>query len=456
MLNQPCSASPVTRWRAASQLTVLATLLVGCGRYAASHIERGDRYFEQQLYREAIAEYRRAVRVAPDHPRGIRQLGLAHHQLGERREAYNYLEKAVKLEPNDREARLALGSMYLDDRRPADAIKQAEAVLTKEPANLEALNLLGSGRLITGEHEKAIAAFRSIIAAAPLDRRGPYLLGLAFTAQGKQGEAIQAFEAALALDSAFADPLIRLVELDRSAARLDQALARVKRQIGAAGDSPRLENLLGVVHLARGETEAAERAFLEAIKLEPRFSDAYVRLAELYRSTGRREQALATANAALKVDSTNLSALMVVGYTYQQQGDFALARQAYEKALVVNPAYAPAANNLAWIFAEQGINPERALALAELAKRESPNDPHIGDTLGWVLYRLGEYRKAVSVLTESAAKLPDDPGVWYHLGMALGGAGDSAAARQALSRALSSKASFPEREAASKALAALK
>jgi tetratricopeptide (TPR) repeat protein len=433
----------------------LVALSLGCGGYTARHLERGDAYFDRQLYRAAITEYTRAVRFAPDHPRGIRQLGLAHQRLGERREAYVFLEKAVKLEPNDPVARLALGSLYLDDRRPADAVTQARTVLAAAPENLDAWNLLGSARLVLGEPGPAIQAFREIVELAPRDPRGPYLLGLGLAAQGKEAEAGRQFEAALALDSTFADPLIRLVEMDRVAGHLDEALSRIQEYLRHAGDSPRLENLLGVVHAARGNAEAAETAFRKAIELEPSFGDAYARLAELHRATGRLREALATANQAVLADSASLGAWMVLGYTHQQLGDLAQARQAYERALAVNPRFAPAANNLAWILAEQGVNGGRALSLAELAKRESPEDPHISDTLGWVLYKLGEYRRAVAALSESAAKLPGNPGVHYRLGLALGKSGDTTAAREALRLALGSSEPFPEREAARQALAAL-
>jgi tetratricopeptide (TPR) repeat protein len=432
-----------------------AGLALGCGGYTTRHLERGDAYFDRQLYRAAITEYTRAVRFAPDHPRGIRQLGLAHQRLGERPAAYVFLEKAVKLEPSDPMARLSLGSLYLDDRRPGDAVTQAMTVLAAAPENLDAWNLLGSSRLVLGEAGPAVQAFRKVVELAPRDPRGPYLLGLGLSAQGNEAEAVRQFEAALVLDSTFADPLIRLVEMDRAALRLDQALSRLQRHIGRAGDSARLENLLGVVHSASGDTAAAETAFRKAIALEPRYSDAYARLAELHRATGRLREALAAAGEALRADSANLGAWMVLGFTHQQLGDLAQARRSYERALAVNPRFAPAANNLAWILAEEGVNAGRALSLAELAKRESPEDPHISDTLGWVLYKLGEYRRAVAALSESAAKLPGNPGVRYRLGLALGKSGDTTAAREALRLALNSRDPFPEREAARQALAAL-
>jgi Tfp pilus assembly protein PilF len=51
--------------------------------------------------------------------------------------------------------------------------------------------------------------------------------------------------------------------------------------------------------------------------------------------------------------------------------------------------------------------------------------------------------------------MPDEPTVAYHLGVARLKAGDAAGARDALKRALKSRSSFPERQAAQKALASL-
>src|SRR5947207_8310264 len=127
-----------------SLLLILAPLAIGCARYAAAHSENGDRYFKQQKYREAIEEYGRAARFQPDNAHAIRQLGLAHHRLGNEKDAFTFLVKSRELDPNDLEVRLTLGGMYLAASMPDDAVREANAVLGKRPTNLDALNLLGS------------------------------------------------------------------------------------------------------------------------------------------------------------------------------------------------------------------------------------------------------------------------------------------------------------------------
>ena len=171
---------------------------------------------------------------------------------------------------------------------------------------------------------------------------------------------------------------------------------------------------------------------------------------------GRYEPALAKLDAALAVNPRNVGTLMLIGVTNQRRGDTARAREAFEKILAENPRFAPAANNLAWILAEQGGDQERALQLAQLAKELAPDEGAVSDTLGWILYRRGVYQRALALLKEGATKLPDNPEVQYHLGMAAAKTGDRELARKALTLAVAARSEFMGKDEARKALAELK
>jgi tetratricopeptide (TPR) repeat protein len=125
----------------------------------------------------------------------------------------------------------------------------------------------------------------------------------------------------------------------------------------------------------------------------------------------------------------------------------------YEKVLEINPQAAVAANNLAYLYSEQGANPERALELAQRAKEIAPEDPSISDTLGWILYKRGLYQRALGLLQDSAQKLPGNAEVHYHLGMTLYQLQDRAGAERALSRALEINSGFPGADEAKQTLA---
>ena len=165
---------------------------------------------------------------------------------------------------------------------------------------------------------------------------------------------------------------------------------------------------------------------------------------------------MAKLNDAAEADPKNQATLIVMGVLYEQRGDIPKARESYEQLLAINPRLAPATNNLAWIYSEYGGDKEKALQLAQLAKERAPDDPRISDTLGWILYKRGVYQRALALLTESAASLPDNPQVQYHLGMVYAQLGDQANARKSLNAAVGSPTDFQGKDEARKTLASLR
>ena len=66
---------------------------------------------------------------------------------------------------------------------------------------------------------------------------------------------------------------------------------------------------------------------------------------------------------------------------------------------------------------------EKAQKMIERAVELRPRDGYIVDSLGWVLYRLGDYKAAVVKLERAVALRPEDPIINEHLGDALWQAG---------------------------------
>jgi len=67
---------------------------------------------------------------------------------------------------------------------------------------------------------------------------------------------------------------------------------------------------------------------------------------------------------------------------------------------------------------------------------EKTDKPAFLDTAGWVCYKNGDYKKAIHVLSTVIESAPETLVYQYHLGMAYLKAGDKAAARQYLAKAV--------------------
>jgi tetratricopeptide (TPR) repeat protein len=235
-----------------------------------------------------------------------------------------------------------------------------------------------------------------------------------------------------------------------------QAVARVHAQLRMSPNNAFMYDLLGRLYMALNQDDMAEEAFKQAIKADEHFLTAYTNLGLLYMKQRAYDRAIQQYESLIKTSPQLLPPYILLGTIYDYQGQHQQANEQYQKALAINPHSAPAANNLAWNYAEYGGNLDAALALAQTAKAQFPNATGIADTLGWIYYKKNIYLKAIGLLKDSSEKQPENPVHHYHLGMAYAKNGDTAFAKQALTKALQLSQDFAGAQEARAMLATLR
>ncbi len=108
------------------------------------------------------------------------------------------------------------------------------------------------------------------------------------------------------------------------------------------------------------------------------------------------------------------------------RGQTRRAMPLYEAVLADQPGNTVALNNLAFLYANDGGNLNRALEMSRRAAASAPQSGLARDTLGWVCFRMKRFPEAVLHLREAARLSPRDAGVKNHLKQALKAAGQSA------------------------------
>ncbi|MEZ4577462.1 MAG: tetratricopeptide repeat protein, partial [Desulfobacterales bacterium] len=181
----------------------------------------------------------------------------------------------------------------------------------------------------------------------------------------------------------------------------------------------------------------------------------YYSLANIYFSEGREDKAIKQYENAIGSNTATRQELqnMMLGIIFSIKNQPDLAEFHYRKALEINPEFAPAANNLAYLLAEQEKDLDQALRFAQTAAKILPDDPRVQDTLGWVYLKLGFYDQAVREFSDSIRQLPDNATLHYHLGIAYYKKGDTRQAKTALEQALKLDNDFTESERAQEILA---
>lgn len=81
--------------------------------------------------------------------------------------------------------------------------------------------------------------------------------------------------------------------------------------------------------------------------------------------------------------------------------------QDLHKIMTLYPDSAMAYNALGYTFADRGIRLGEALKLVLKAYQLSPEEPAILDSLGWVYYRMGDFKKAEIFLRKAYQRFPD-------------------------------------------------
>lgn len=124
------------------------------------------------------------------------------------------------------------------------------------------------------------------------------------------------------------------------------------------------------------------------------------------------------------------------GMALERSKQWPRAEKDFLQALELEPDQPYVLNYLGYSWIEQGLHFEKAEGMLRKAVSLREDDGYIVDSLGWVLYRLGEYEEAVGHLENAVQLLPTDPIINDHLGDAYWRVGRRHEARFQWERAL--------------------
>lgn len=126
----------------------------------------------------------------------------------------------------------------------------------------------------------------------------------------------------------------------------------------------------------------------------------------------------------------------------ERVGKLALMETELYKLIKMKPDFAAAYNALGYSYADRDIKLIEAKNLIETALKLAPNDHYIMDSLGWVLFRLGDIPGSLEQLRK-AYSIQADPEIAAHLGEVLWKQGQQDEARKIWGDALKA---FPDND----------
>jgi tetratricopeptide (TPR) repeat protein len=319
--------------------------------------------------------------------------------------------EALKRSPGHFSALLGQATARSARHRFRDAIDLARQAAAAQPGDAEPYAIIGDASLGLGDLIAAEAAYKELAGRAPgfaADTRMANLL----QARGRSRDAVALLRRAL--DEATAKDLP--VE-SRSWSRV----------------------MIGATLFDLGDWEAAEPEYRAALDLTPDSYVAIEHLAELRSYQRRDAEAIALYERAMAI-APHPDFFEAVARTFERAGRpgeakpwHARARDGYLEAVKAgDPGYY---RHLAMFFTDIEKRPDAAV---EWARRdlELRQDHAAWSTLAWALHGTGDVAGARAASDKAIATGAEDALMWFHAGLIEKAAGNGAAAREKLSRAL--------------------
>ena len=362
----------------------------------------------------ALAETQRALELRP----GWEMVALFRAQLLARTsqaEAVAFMQDFVERYPQAHDVELVLARTLLGEKRYGEAGRHFDKLVVEYPGRGEVVYPAAMLALQRNETARAESLLKELLRADGPDKNLAYFYLGQIAEDGKRDAEAAAYYAQVGAGEQYVPAQVRGARLLAAQGRADEA-RRGLQAAQAAHPEARIQLLIAEASLLR-EAKRTQEAF------------------ELL----DRELATTPEQPDLLYESALLA---------ERLGRLDVLETRLRKLIALRPDSAQAYNALGYSFAERGIRLTEARELIEKALSLSPDDGFILDSLGWVLYRQGDYAGALTAL-ERAYRQRDDAEIAVHLGEVLSALGRNEEARVLLFEA---QRRFPDNEALSEAI----
>jgi tetratricopeptide (TPR) repeat protein len=285
-------------------------------------------------------------------------LGIIHAQSSRFARAAELFEMSAQIDPDFPQVQYSLGVAYFNAEEYKKAIPPLTRASEQQPQNAEARRMLAMASFNADDYAKAADLLRTD-PKLPSDPALQYAFGLA------------------------------LVRSDR-AKEAETIFSRVLTQYP---DVPELNVVVGQIHAAQGDYDAAIASLRRAIELKRDVAEAHAALGDIYMRQGNLGAAASSLRDELAAHPRNVRARQTLATVLDLDGRADEAIKELRAIVAVRPTYADARYLFGKILLARGAAAE-ALGHLEVAARLAPEDANIHYQLGQAYQRLGRAEPA--------------------------------------------------------------
>lgn len=351
---------------------------------AEAHFARAQAAQNAAAWAHGVEEIDKALALRPDwDPAVMLKAQLQRPESAEK--ALETLRSYLASHPQAREVRLQYARGLVGERKFQEARTEFQRLLGDFPDNTDVIYAVAILSLQLQEYGVAEENFRKLLGRDFAEANTVRLYLGQVAEERKRPEEALKWYAQVTPGEQYMAAQIRIAHVLGKQGKLDEA-RRHLRQAQASDGNERIQLLL------------AE--------------------AQLLRDAGKPREAFELLEGSLAAQPEQTELLYEVALLAEKIGRMDVLEANLRKVIRLKPEHAHAYNALGYSFAERNERLQEAHQLIVKALQLQPDDPFIIDSMGWVLFRLGDNAGALSQL-QRAFSIRPDPEIAAHLGEVL-------------------------------------
>lgn len=410
-----------------------------------------DLYEDQDKLDQALEVLRELQQRDPENSAIPERIVLDLARAGRFAEAEDKARELVARRPENRAARRLLATVLFERSASEEGEKILTTLLEADPDDAATRRTLAAEFVRERRFDPGRAQYDEMTRRAGDDPKRADIKQAAAVELGfiaylnKNWAEARKLLAPLAVQGSLVNPRAAriLLAADRDGEDFAGGLAHAKSLAAADPREPEWAAAVAEFSDRLGDRKAAETKL--GGMAESADVDSMLAAADAYARLKRYDAAAQIARRAAEKFPENAEAQFRLASSLERAGKSAEAERVFLALLAARPNDAAAQNYLGYMWADKGVQLERARDLLEKAVAREPRNAAYLDSLGWAYFRLGRLDVAEKNLREAQRREPGDPTIVEHLGDLEMQRGDIAGAVRNWEKALELRHEEPER-----------
>ncbi|MBK6504364.1 MAG: tetratricopeptide repeat protein [Ignavibacteria bacterium] len=412
-------------------------------------------YIAVKDFNKAAATYEKILKIDKDYTYGLYSLARLYEELRMPAQALEVYERITDKIGFDFDVLNKMYDIYVSNKNYVKAAEVLENVLKIDPYNMVFKRLLGSLYMQTGKYDDARRVYENVFMLNPADKAVQTELVRLYFIQNESYKAFDNFSQMLGKDSLGYQEKLEVGQLYLNMVSQDSSAAGIAKGIfEKLNEQYQSEWLpyyyLGTISIIENDKPKSEEMLRTAVEKADTSREAYVTVGLTHYQNGDADAALKVINLGLarfpedyrlhyikglslqsQDDLTgatihyekavdlypdDVNILSALALAYDTQGLFSKSEEAYERALKIDPTNALILNNYAYNLSERDKNLDKALSMAKIAIEKEPENASYLDTIGWIYFKMRNYKSAKEFIAKSLQVNPNSSVVLEHLG----------------------------------------